>query len=259
MKMTKIIALGIAIGLACSFAAKAETVKIGWAAEPYPPFVMRDAAGNWSGWEVEFASAVCKQAKLDCQIELVNWDGLIPALQSKKIDLIINSMSITDDRKKVIDFSNKYYDTPAVVLGRKGDAIGVTPESLEGKIIGVLVSSIHQQYASAHFAAKAAEIKEYQNQDELYQDLAIGRTDAVVYDAIAIDAFLKSPAGTCCETKGVVADDPEILGAGVGIGMRQGEEELKERLNAAIKAIRENGTYDAFSKKYFNFDIYGSN
>jgi polar amino acid transport system substrate-binding protein len=81
--------------------------------------------------------------------------------------------------------------------------------------------------------------------------------DAVQADAIALDAFLKSDAGACCEYKGDVADDKDILGAGVGIGLRKDDTELKGKLNAAIKAIRANGTYDTFSKKYFNFNIYG--
>lgn len=70
--------------------------------------------------------------------------------------------------------------------------------------------------------------------------------------------FLKSEQGAaCCDMKGMVKDDPEVLGLGVGVGLRKGETELKDKINAAIKAIRENGTYDTFSKKYFDFDIYG--
>ncbi len=118
------------------------------------------------------------------------------------------------------------------------------------------VSTIHQNYAEKHFTG-AAEIKEYLTQDEAYQDLAAGRIDAAQPDAIALDTFLKSEAGACCELKGDVADDPAILGAGVGIGIRKGETELKEKLNAAIKAIRANGAYEEISKKYFDFDIYG--
>jgi polar amino acid transport system substrate-binding protein len=89
----------------------------------------------------------------------------------------------------------------------------------------------------------------------MYQDLAAGRVDAVIADAIAVQPFLKSDP--CCELKGNLAEDASILGAGVGIGLRQGETDLKNRLNDAIKAIRADGTYDAFSKKYFDFDIYG--
>lgn len=150
MKHLKTAVFGLAMGLSAMGVAQAETVKIGYSADPYPPFVWMDASGKWHGWEVEFKDAICKEAKLDCQIELLTWDGLVPGLVSKKIDLIIGSLSITDERKKIIDFSDKYYSTPAVLMVRKGEAVEATPEGLDGKVIGVLVSTIHQQYAVAH-------------------------------------------------------------------------------------------------------------
>jgi polar amino acid transport system substrate-binding protein len=252
----KIAALALAVGLTAAGSAMAQQVKVGFAAEPYPPFTSLEASGKWVGWEVEFAEAICKEAKLDCVITPVAWDGIIPALTTKKIDMIVGSMSITEERLKTIDFSDKYYNTPTGIIGRKDDKFDATPEGLSGKIVGVQVSTIHQDYANKHFTG-AAEIKEYATQDEANQDLAAGRVDAVQADAIALDAFLKSEAGACCDHKGNVADDPAILGAGVGIGLRKDETELKEKLNAAIKAIRSNGTYDTFSKKWFDFDIYG--
>ncbi|TJV46123.1 MAG: transporter substrate-binding domain-containing protein [Mesorhizobium sp.] len=236
--------------------ALAESAKIGWSPDPYPPFVELDAADNWKGWEVEFAQAVCKEAKLDCSVVTVTWEGIIPALTSKKIDLIIGSMSITPERMKTIDFTDKYYNTATGVIGRKEDKFAATPEGLAGKIIGVQVSTVHEAYASKHFT-KAAEIKIYQTQDEAYQDLAAGRIDAVQADGVTLDTYLKSEAGACCELKGYVAEDAEVLGPGVGIGIRKGEPALKEKLNAAIKSIRANGTYAAITKKYFHFDIYG--
>ena len=252
----KIAALALAIGLGGVAQATAETVKLGFAAEPYPPFTSLDASGKWVGWEVEFADAVCKEAKLDCVITPVAWDGIIPALTSKKIDMIVGSMSITEERMKTIDFSDKYYDTPTGIMGPKDEKFDATPASLAGKIIGVQVSTVHADYAKKHFT-EAAEIKEYQTQDEANQDLAAGRIDAVQADAIALDAFLASDAGKCCELKGNVENDTAVLGLGVGIGVRKEDTALKDKLNAAIKAIRANGTYDTFSKKYFDFDIYG--
>lgn len=246
------------IGLAGVFAAAAEPVKVGFAAEPYPPFASPDAAGNWEGWEVEFMQAVCAQAKLDCVITPVAWDGIIPALTTKKIDMIVGSMSITPERLKTIDFSDKYYNTPTGIIGPKSETFDATPEGLKGKTIGVQVATIHQDYANKYFAPVGATIKEYQSQDEANNDLAAGRLDAVQADAIALDAFLQSDQGKqCCDLKGNVKDDPEILGAGVGVGLRKGDTELKDKINAAIKEIRANGTYDTFSKKYFDFDIYG--
>jgi polar amino acid transport system substrate-binding protein len=253
----KTLTLAVAIGAAALGAAQAQEVKVGFAAEPYPPFTSPDASGKWVGWEVEFMEAICAEAKLKCVITPVAWDGIIPALTSKKIDMIIGSMSITEERLKTIDFSDKYYNTPTGVIGPKSEKFTATPEGLKGKIVGVQVSTVHQDYVNKYFAPVASEVKEYQTQDEANQDLAAGRVDAVQADAIALDAFLKSDAGKCCDLKGNVKDDKAILGAGVGVGIRKGETDLKTKVNAAIKAIRANGTYDKFSKKYFDFDVYG--
>lgn len=257
-KTLKLLALAAAVAVTGVAAASAETVKVGIAAEPYPPFTSPDPNGNWEGWEIEFMKAVCAEAKLDCVVTPVAWDGIIPALTAKKIDMIIGSMSITEERLKTIDFSDKYYNTPTGVIGSRGEDIKPTPEGLAGKALGVQVSTVHQAYATKHFAPAGVEIKEYQTQDEANQDLAAGRLDAVQADAIALDAFLQSEQGkACCDYKGDVARDVDVLGPGVGVGLRKGEAELKNKINAAIQAIRENGTYDAFSKKYFDFDIYG--
>ena len=224
----------------------------------YAPFNYTNTDGSLGGFDVDIANALCTKMAAECTIEAQDWDGIIPALTSKKIDMIIGSMSITEERLKTNDFTDKYYNTPTGVMGAKGVAFDATPEGLAGKTIGVQVSTVHQVYANKYFGENGATVKEYQTQDEANQDLAAGRIDAVQADAIALGAFLKSDQGQdCCELKGNVKDDPAILGAGVGIGLRKGEDDLKTRLNAAIKAIRENGTYDTFSKKYFDFDIYG--
>ena len=193
-------------------AASAEQVKVGVAAEPYPPFSSPDASGKWQGWEIDIAMAMCEAAKLDCVITPVAWDGIIPALTTKKIDVIAASMSITAEREKTIDFTDKYYNTPTVIVGPKDQKMDATPEGLKGKILGIQVSTVHQAYAKKHFADTAAEIKEYQTQDEANQDLAAGRIDATQADGLALETFVQTDAGkACCEIKGKVADDLEIL------------------------------------------------
>ena len=245
-------ALGATLG-----AANAQQTRFGMAPEPYPPFASIDASGKWVGWEIEIMDAVCAEAKLDCVIVPTAWDGIIPALTTNKIDVIWNSMSITEERKKTIDFTDKVYNTPTAIIGPKGETFGAEPADLKGKIIGVQVSTTHSAYAKKHFT-EAAEIKEYATQDEANQDLAAGRVDAVQADSIALDAFLKSEQGmACCDLKGHVKEDLEILGPGVGGGVRKDDTELKGKLNAALKAIRDNGKYAEVTAKYFDFDIYG--
>ncbi len=241
--------------MALGTAALADPIKVGIASEPYPPFASPDAAGNWVGWEVDMIGAVCAAAELECVITPVAWDGIIPSLTSGQIDAIMASMSITEDRLKSIDFSDKYYNTPTVIATAKGAGLAPTKEGLAGKIVGVQVSTVHQDYAQIHFTD--SEIKLYQTQDEANQDLVAGRIDATEADSIALDAFLSSEAGGCCEITGAVADDPAILGLGVGVGLRKGDEDLKAKFNAGIAKIIGDGTYEKVSAPYFASSIYG--
>jgi polar amino acid transport system substrate-binding protein len=248
----------IAAALLVASPVAAQEVKIGIAAEAYPPFASPDASGNWVGWEVDFINAMCAAGEMTCVITPVAWDGIIPSLTSGQIDVIMASMSITEERMQTISFSDKYYNTPTNVVGTKGVEMAATPEGLAGKIIGVQASTIHADYVEKYFAPTAAEVKIYQTQDEANQDLAAGRIDAVQADSIAMDAFLASEAGmACCDLKGTVADDPAILGKGVGAGVRKEDTELLAKINAAIAKVIADGTYDTITANYFASSIYG--
>ncbi|MCG3268350.1 transporter substrate-binding domain-containing protein [Yoonia sp. I 8.24] len=232
----------------------AETIKVGIAAEPYPPFASLNSAGEWEGWEIEMIGAICTAAELDCEITPVSWDGIIPSLTGQQIDAIMASMSITEERMQVIDFSDKYYNTPAVIMADSSLDIEPTAEGLAGKILGVQASTIHQTYAQAHFPD--TELRIYQTQDEANQDLFSGRIDATQADSIALDAFLSESGGSCCTIIGAVAPDDEILGLGAGVGLRQGEDELKAAFNAGIAKVLEDGTYEEITARYFASSIY---
>ena len=226
-------------------------IRFGVAAEPYPPFISKDASGKWVGWEIDVMDALCAELKEKCSIVEVAWDGIIPALQAKQFDLIWASMAITAERKKTIDFSNMYYNAQAVLAGAKNGDRDIAPAHLAGKTIGTQVSTIHQRYVEKYFAAAGAEVKAYQTQDEANQDLAAGRLDYVQAEGAALDAFLKTEAGkACCELKGQVPDDPVILGEGVGAGIRKEDAALKERINGAIAALARAGTFQAITDKY---------
>ncbi len=244
----------VVVATAMSATAAYADIKIGVAAEPYPPFAEKAADGNWKGWEVELSKAMCAAMNEKCEIVAIAWDGIIPALLAKKMDVIMASMSITEERQKTIAFSDKYYNTPAVIVAPKDSKISGDMASVKGKIVGVQVSTTHANYAEKHF--KDATVKSYSTFDEHNQDLAAGRVDAVVGDSLAMQPFLKSDAGACCEIKGQL-NDVAVFGPGVGGGMRKEDTELQAKFNAAIKKIREDGTYDALAKKYFDFDIYG--
>jgi polar amino acid transport system substrate-binding protein len=251
MKFTRRLMMTAAAAMLLGFTAQAQAdIKFGVAAEPYPPFESKDASGKWVGWEMDLMNAVCAQIKEKCELVEVAWDGIIPALTSKQIDVIWSSMSITDERKKTIDFTDMYYNTPTVIIGPKDGDKDISPDHLAGKTIGAQVSTTHQNYVQKYFGSKST-VKTYQTQDEANQDLAAGRLDYVQADALALDAFLKTEQGaSCCELKGQVPEDAAILGIGVGGGVRKEDVALKEKLNGAIAGLAKAGEFEKITAKY---------
>lgn len=254
--MKKLVLIALIITFSAGLAS-AETVRVAFGAEPYPPFTSPDASGKWVGWEIEMIELVCKEAKLDCELAPTMWDGIIPALMSKKVDMIMGSLSITEAREKKVDFSDAYFKPNAVVVGTKNMKFEPTPEGLKGKLVGVQTATTHAAYAEKYF--KDSKLKQYQTQDEINQDLVSGRIDATQADAPAMTEFMESKEGiACCEIKGEVAYDAAILGRGVGVAVRKGDDALREKINAAIKATRASGEYQKLSMKYFGMDVFGS-
>lgn len=251
MKYTKNVLLAaIAAGTMFAAAPAYADLKMGVAAEPYAPFTSQDASGKWVGWEVDFMEALCAEIKEKCAIEGVAWDGIIPALQAKKFDAIMSSMSITPKRAETINFSNMYYNSAAVLIAPKSDDKDFSPEHLKGKTLGVQVSTTHAAYLAKYYEPKGAVIKTYATQDEANADLAAGRLDYVMADGVALDAFLVSDQGGCCEQKGAVPIDIEILGPGVGFGIRKEDTALLEKVNAGIKALATNGTMEKITETW---------
>ena len=234
-----------------------EVVRFGLAAEPYAPFSVKDSAGNWVGWEVDLRDAVCAEMKVKCEWVEVAWDGIIPALLEKKFDVIWSSMSITDERKKVIAFTDKYYTSAAVWVGAKSDKRAfdpANPGSMDGVVIGAQNATTHAKYMEKYFK-NHSELKLYDTLDNETADLKAGRIDLVMAGAIQISDWLKTPDGADYEIKVKLPHD-QLFGYGDGAGLRKEDTALRERLNAAIAAVRASGEYQKITAKYFDFDIY---
>jgi len=165
-------------------------------------------------------------------------------------------MDITEERKKKVAFSDKYQHIPARFAAKKGTAIELTPEFMTDKRIGVQRATSMDTYVTDNFPK--AKVKRYGTADEAYLDLKSGRIDYVMIDSAAIsDGLLKKPGGDAFEFVGPKLNDPRWFGEGAGIAMRKSDTELKEKFDAAIKAIRANGKYKELQDKYFDFDVYG--
>ncbi|MFC1233672.1 ABC transporter substrate-binding protein [Vibrio sp. F74] len=223
----------------------------------YPPFNYKNSDGVPVGFDIEIADALCAQAKLDCVWVSQGWDALIPSLLSRKSDVIMASMRITEERKKKILFTNKYYQTPARFVAQASSSFTIDKTGLNGKVIGVQQGTIHDRYVTDKFG-DVAEIKRYTGQDEVYIDMVNQRLDATFgnSDQLAL-AFLDTTQGDGFEFKGEAVTDKAYIGEGTALALRQQDTELAEKFNQAIVAIRKNGTYDKIANKYFTFDIYG--
>lgn len=219
----------------------------------YPPFNFVAADGSLQGLDVDMAKAMCDAMKAKCEIIPQDWDGMIPGLKANKFDAVIASMSITEERQKQVAFSDKYYSTPlAVVVPKDSPITDVTPEAFKGKTIGAQGSTTQSIYAEDIYGKAGADVKLYPTADEANADLKNGRLDAVVSDKFPISEWAKGDGADCCKMLG---DIPGTQ-TDTAVALRLEDNDLREQFNAAIKAIRADGTYDKIVKKYFDFDIY---
>jgi arginine/ornithine transport system substrate-binding protein len=261
-RRTPLMALTLAALLALAGTAQAQApdwkkIRIG-VEGAYPPFSEVGPDGKLKGFDIDMALALCEQIKAECTLVQQEWDGMIPALQSRKFDAIIASMAITDERKKVVNFTDKYYSTPSRLVAKVSANLQPTVAGLKGKRIGVQRTTIQDRYATATFTD--SEIVRYAKADEVYLDLAAGRIDVVLADSVAIDGgFLKKPQGKGFAFFGPNYNDPKFFGHGSGIAVRKADEALQAKFNAAIPAIRASGVYKKIQDKYFDFDVYGEN
>ena len=222
----------------------------------YPPFSEVTPDGTLKGFDIDIAMALCEEIGAECVLVPQDWDGIIPALLARKYDAIIASMSITEERKKKVAFSEKYYNTPAKFARKKGSGITISKAGLKGKTVGVQRATTHDNFITGEFG-DSVEIKRYGTQDEAYLDAIAGRVDLLLADSIAMDdGFLKTDKGKGWEFVGPGYSDPKYFGVGAGIAVRKSDGELAKLFSLAIKVIRSNGVYHMINGKYFAFDVY---
>ena len=255
-RLTKTLAAAaLAVAATTAPAGAADELRIG-VEGAYPPFSWKEADGSLKGFDIDIAHALCERMGRTCTLVEQDWDGMIPALLARKYDAIVASMSITEERKKRVGFSAKYYNTPAMFVAPEGSGLEVTPAGLSGKAVGVQRGTTHQCFMEKVFPD--TDLRLYATQEEVFLDLAAGRLDAQFSDSLQADeGFLKTDAGEGYDFVGGPQYDLECHGEGAGIAVRKGEDELLAALNEAIAAIREDGTYKAINDSYFDFDVYG--
>ena len=258
MKRFVLLAVCTAFALAATTASAKDWKKVRIGVEgAYPPFSYVTPGGELAGFDIDIAKALGEAMGAEVTLVPQDWDGIIPALLAKKYDAIIASMSITEERKKKVAFTNKYYQTPAKFVAKKGDVGEFSRDAIKGKKVGVQRATIHDRYLTDNYG-KDVEIKRYGTQDEAYLDLTAGRVNMLLADSVALsDGFLKKPEGAGYEFVGPDLSDPKWFGDGAGIAIRKGDTDLVEKFNMAIDKIRSDGTYKKIQDKYFDFNVYG--
>ncbi len=234
MKIYKKILLASVITALTSVSFAEKTLKIGIEGA-YPPFSEVDKDNNLIGFDVDIAKALCAQMKRECEMVKIDWDGLIPALKGRKIDAIIASMSATPERKKSIDFTDRYYRIPVKLVRKKGSKVDFSEEAMKGKTIGVQTSTTFDKHMTDLYG-KVAEIKRYTSNDEALLDLIAGRVDAVAAESLVLqEGFLKKEKGKDFEFFGPDLVDEKYYGEGIAIGLRQKQDKLKERNYSTVR------------------------
>ena len=274
LKAVSLAILGSALALSGA-AAQQRTVKIATEGA-YAPWNMTAAGGKLEGFEIDLANELCTRMKATCEIVAQDWDGIIPSLQAKKYDAIMAGMSITDERLKVINFSNPYANDPNGLLVPKNSDLAKMPGAgqrfslntqeadalkaiegmkalLKGKTIGVQGSTTHANFAEKYFKG-TIEVREYKSTEAHDLDLSAGRIDGVLADSATLRGTLDKP-----EFKDFVLVGPGftggVLGRGVGVGLRRDDAELKKAFDDAITAAIADGTVKKISEKWFKSDL----
>jgi octopine/nopaline transport system substrate-binding protein len=243
----------------------------------YPPYIATGPGGELTGLEADLVADFCRRMGERCEWVKQSFDGMIPGLQRERFDAIVSSLSITDERRKIIDFSTPYFVGPTVFMSR-GDGpfrarlqisgavtldelddverklLEATRAALAGATVGIQRASTHESFLKAYFA-DTVQIKTYGTGDELFLDLASGRVDLAVVGLGEMDSFVKeqAKAGRIIEPVGPgFRGGP--LGHGVAVGLRNGDQALRERFDAAIVEANRDGTIRELGMKWFGMD-----
>jgi polar amino acid transport system substrate-binding protein len=254
--MFRRVVLGLVAALAVTpvMAKEWKTVRIAFDAT-YPPFESVNPKGEIVGWEVDYATELCKRMKITCTFQNQDWDGIIPSLVANKFDVIMSSMNITEKRKALVSFSQVYFSTPPVFIGPMGAPADVSPAALKGKTIGTQSSTTFANYLEAMY--KDSEIKLYPGGDEPQNDLKAGRLDYTLTDLIVGSNFVEKVGAGCCKVVAEIKRVPEYFGPGVGAAMRKEDTDLMAMWNKAIDEVDADGTFKKIADNYFKINVRG--
>ena len=228
----------------------------------YFPFSFRDTDGVLKGYEIDLGDDMARRANFKLEWVCQKFDGLIPSLLANKFDLIVSTMSITEERRKSIDFSVSYRVSVGQFVGAKAKALNLfnadgtpNPAAFKDLRVGLARATTYDNWMQAK--VPDATIVRYDTDAQMYLELKSGRVDVLMTNPMKIYLeFLSKPDGAGYDVIGPQIKDEKYFGVGVGVGVRKGNEALLKRIDAALNDMKKDGTLDKYSKKYFPFAIY---
>jgi ABC-type amino acid transport substrate-binding protein len=223
---------------------------------PSIPFAMMDKRGNLSGFDVDIARALCVELQRVCVIRPMVFEGIIPAVVAGEIDIAVAGIGANEERRRLVDFTDKYYRSVNVYIEKRGNLKGASPEKIEGLRIGAAQGTLQEQYLRKRFNG-TADIVTAASQDEVLGMVREGRLDLALVEGLSGYFFLKTEAGESLETVGeplINSYDGSDAAARIVVSKKQPE--LRDAINKAIQALRRSGEYGKINRKYFDFTIY---
>jgi polar amino acid transport system substrate-binding protein len=238
-----LLALGVAALAGCSAPAAKEKLTVGMELA-YPPFETKDEAGEPSGVSVDFAKDFAASIGKEAVIENTAWDGLIPSLETGKVDMVISSMTITEERREKVDFSEPYANAYLAVLANSGSGVNSVDDlDQKGKKVAVKTGSTGDRFASKNLTE--AEIISLPDESAAVTEVVQGKADGFIYDQLTI---LRNNAANPDTTKAILVPFQDIEQWGVAV--RKGDAELLGQLNSFISKSQQDGEFDRLTEKH---------
>ena len=221
---------------------------------PYPPFAMADEEGNLSGFDVDIAYALCNELGYECDVRNVPFDEIIPRIVAGEIDLGIAGMGASAERKKLVDFTERYFRSLSVYIEKEGTLSELTPESIKGLRVGTQADTLQSAYLEKTYGDSITLLL-VPTYDQVFEMLKKDEIDLALVDGLPGYTYLKSENGVGLETIGDAIESGGVMDW-ASIAVSKEKPWLRDAVNQAIQALRRNGEYGKINRKYFDFNIY---